>query len=152
MCICAAVTGTLSTALYGITQGPATMLVARILWGLTYATLVLATLSYAIEARKSAGTRVGVSQGIQRTGPVFALLCGAWLVSHVGPNAVFIIMAIPTALAIPIALTLPGSIKPKTKYSNPVSLARPKPIDVIFFLQGYGVDGCLLYTSPSPRD
>ena len=141
MCICAAVTGTLSTALYGITQGPATMLVARILWGLTYATLVLATLSYAIEARKSAGTRVGVSQGIQRTGPVFALLCGAWLVSHVGPNAVFIIMAIPTALAIPIALTLPGSIKPKTKYSNPVSLARPKPIDVIFFLQGYGVDG-----------
>jgi len=141
MCTAAAITATLSTALYGISQGPATMLVARVLWGLTYATLVLVTLSYAIEARDSAGTRVGISQAIQRTGPIFALIGGAWLVSYVGPNAVFIIIAIPTALAIPIALSLPESIKPITKYKNPVSFTRPKPIDLLFFLQGYGVDG-----------
>ncbi len=141
MCIGAAIIATLSTALYGFSQGPATMLVARILWGLTYATLVLVTLSYAIEVRKSAGTRVGISQAIQRTGPVFALLFGAWLVGHVGPNAVFILIDIPTALAIPLAFTLPKSFKPKTKYSNPVSFTRPKPIDLLFFLQGYGVDG-----------
>ena len=141
MCIAAAITATLSTALYGIVQGPTLMLAARILWGLTYATLVLVCLSYAIEARERAGTRVGVSQAIQRTGPVFALFSGAWLVSYVGPNTVFLILAIPTALAIPLALTLPRSIKPNTKYSNPVSFTRPKPIDVLFFLQGYGVDG-----------
>jgi len=141
MCIAAAITATLSTALYGIVQGPTLMLAARILWGLTYATLVLVCLSYAIEARERAGTRVGVSQAIQRTGPVFALFSGAWLVSYVGPNTVFLILAIPTALAIPLALTLPRDIKPKTKYSNPVSFTRPKPIDVLFFLQGYGVDG-----------
>ena len=40
MCTVAAVTATFSTLLYGFSQGPATMLVARILWGLTYATLV----------------------------------------------------------------------------------------------------------------
>jgi len=141
MCIAAAITATLSTALYGIVQGPTLMLAARILWGLTYATLVLVCLSYAIEARERAGTRVGVSQAIQRTGPVFALFSGAWLVNYVGPNTVFLILAIPTALAIPLALTLPRDIKPKTKYSNPVSFTRPKPIDVLFFLQGYGVDG-----------
>ena len=141
MCIAAAITATLSTALYGIVQGPTLMLAARILWGLTYATLVLVCLSYAIEARERAGTRVGVSQAIQRTGPVFALFSGAWLVNYVGPNTVFLILAIPTALAIPLALTLPRSIKPNTKYSNPVSFTRPKPIDVLFFLQGYGVDG-----------
>ena len=141
MCIAAAITATLSTALYGIVQGPTLMLAARILWGLTYATLVLVCLSYAIEARERAGTRVGVSQAIQRTGPVFALFSGAWLVSYVGPNTVFLILAIPTALAIPLALTLPRDIKPKTKYSNPVSFTRPKPIDVLFFLQGYAVDG-----------
>ena len=141
MCIAAAITATLSTALYGIVQGPTLMLAARILWGLTYATLVLVCLSYAIEARERAGTRVGVSQAIQRTGPVFALFSGAWLVSYVGPNTVFLILAIPTALAIPLALTLPRDIKPKTKYSNPVSFTCPKPIDVLFFLQGYGVDG-----------
>jgi len=141
MCIAAAITATLSTALYGIVQGPTLMLAARILWGLTYATLVLVCLSYAIEARERAGTRVGVSQAIQRTGPVFALFSGAWLVNYVGPNTVFLILAIPTALAIPLALTLPRDIKPKTKCSNPVSFTRPKPIDVLFFLQGYGVDG-----------
>lgn len=141
MCIAAAVVATLSTALYGIGHGPATMLAARILWGLTYATLVLATLSYAIESRESAGTRIGVGQAIQRVGPILALFFGAWLVGKVGPNAVFIILAFPTALALPVALTLPKSIVPKVKQSKPATLARPKPIDVLYFLQGYGVDG-----------
>ena len=51
MCIIAAIGATLSTALYGFGQGPAIILVARIIWGLTYAVLVLATLSYATEYR-----------------------------------------------------------------------------------------------------
>jgi len=141
MCIGAAVVATVSTALYGISQGPASMLIARILWGLTYATLVLVTLSYAMESRKSIGTRVGVGQAIQRIGPILALLCGAWLVGKSGPNNVFLLLAIPTALAIPIALALPKAINPQAKRSKPLSLARPTPIDVLFFLQGYGVDG-----------
>jgi len=116
------------------------MLAARILWGLTYATLVLSTLSYAIESRESAGTQVGVGQSIQRVGPILALLFGAWLVGQVGPNTVFLILAVPTLFAIPIALMLP-KVKPKVKQSNPVSLTRPTPIDVLYFLQGYGVDG-----------
>ena len=45
MCIGAAIVATLSTALYGVVQGPVAMLIARIMWGLTYASLVLATLS-----------------------------------------------------------------------------------------------------------
>lgn len=141
MCIAAAVAATLSTALYGISQGPVTMLAARILWGLTYATLVLATLSYAVESRERVGTKVGVGQAIQRAGPIFALLFGAWMVSMVGPSKVFLILAIPTALAIPVALTLPKRVAAKVKQRMSVSLAHPKPIDIIYFLQGYGVDG-----------
>jgi len=141
MCICAAVVATFSTALYGFGHGPVTLLVARVLWGLTYAALVLATLSYAIESRERVGTRVGVGQAIQRVGPILALMFGAWLVGQVGPKTVFIILAFPTALAIPIALALPKSVSPKAKRSKPSSLARPNPIDVLFFLQGYGVDG-----------
>lgn len=141
MCIGAAVLATVSTALYGVSQGPVSMLGARILWGLTYATLVLATLSYAIEIRSSAGTRIGVGQAIQRVGPILALFGGAWLVGQVGPNTVFLILAVPTALSIWVAFTLPSHIAPKTKQSHSVSFARPQPIDVLFFLQGYGVDG-----------
>lgn len=141
VCVGAAIVATFSTALYGFGHGPATMLVARILWGLTYASLILVTLSYAIESRQSVGARVGVGKAIQRIGPIFALLCGAWLVGQVGPNMVFIVLAIPTAMAIPVALTLPKSVSPKTTYSAPALFTRPKPVDVLFFLQGYGVDG-----------
>ncbi len=150
MCIAAAIVATLSTALYGISQGPALMLIARILWGLTYATLVIATLSYAVQSPQSlntcttnnrTGTRVGVSQAIQRAGPVCALLFGAWLVGKLGPNWVFIVLAFPTAIAILLAFTLPHGVEKNVKQNKPVSIVRPKPIDVIFFLQGYGVDG-----------
>jgi DHA1 family inner membrane transport protein len=141
MCIGGAVLATLSTGLYGLAQGPAAMLAARILWGLTYAGLVLANLSYAVQFRERAGTRVGVSQAIQRVGPILALFGGAWLVGHVWPNMAFLVLAVPTALAILIAFSLPKHTTSEPRRSKPTSLARPMPIDILFFLQGYGVDG-----------
>ena len=141
MCMLAAVTATGSTALYGFGQGPAVILFARVLWGLTYAVLVLATLSYAVEYRSQIGTRVGVGQAIQRLGPILALFGGAWLVGKVGPNATFALLAIPTALSLFIAFNLPKGQAGATRRSRPPSLARPKPIDLVYFLQGFGVDG-----------
>ncbi len=146
MCILAAMTATVSTALYGVGQGPAILLAARILWGLTYASLVLATLSYALKFRAQAGTRVGVGQAIQRVGPILALFGGAWLVGTLGPNMAFVLLAFPTALAIIVALSLPKSPVSQTERPKPASLARPKPVDILFFLQGYGVDGVFAVT------
>ena len=146
LCIGAAITATASTAIYGMADGPAVMLAARILWGLTYASLVLATLTYAVAYRAKAGTRVGVSHAIQRTGPVLALIGGAWLVGQVGPNAAFLVLAALSALAIPIAFSLPKDAVPDAAPRKSTALARPKPIDVLFFLQGYGVDGVFAVT------
>ena len=141
MCMAAAVTATFSTALCGFGQGPAVILSARILWGLTYGVLVLVTLSYAVEYRAQVGTRVGVGQAIQRIGPVLALFGGAWLVGIVGPNQAFALLTIPTALSLLVAYISPRTDGEAAKRSKPASLARPKPIDVLYFLQGYGVDG-----------
>jgi DHA1 family inner membrane transport protein len=141
MCMVAAVTATVSTAIYGFGHGPAVMLAARFLWGLTYAVLVLATLSYAIEHRRGIGTRVGVGQAIQRLGPILALLGGAWLVGALGPNMTFVLLAIPTALSLAIAFSLPKARGEAARRGRTPSLARPAPIDVVYFLQGYGVDG-----------
>ncbi len=146
MCLIAAVVATLSTLLYGIGQGPVVILISRILWGLTYGVLVLATLSYALEYRSRVGTRVGVGQAIQRIGPIMALFGGAWLVGVVGPNTAFALLALPTALSVLIALSLPKTPVKEVKRSQPTSLARPKPIDILFFLQGYGVDGVFAVT------
>ena len=145
VCIGAAITATISTALYAIGHGPAAILAARLLWGLTYGVLVLATLSYAVEFRTQVGTRVGVSQAIQRAGPILALFGGAWLVGIVGPQMAFGLLAIPTALSLLIAFSLPKAAA-STKRSKPASLARPTPIDVLFFLQGYGVDGVFAFS------
>jgi fucose permease len=116
-------------------------LTARVLWGLTYAVLVLATLSYAVEYRKMVGTRVGVGRAIQRVGPILALLGGGWLVGAVGPNMAFALLSVPTALSLLIAFALPRSEGKALKRGRVPSLARPAPIDILFFLQGYGVDG-----------
>lgn len=146
MCVIAAIGATISTALYGVGHGPAIILGARILWGLTYATLLLVTLTYAVEFRTQAGTRVGVSQAIQRMGPILALLGGAWLVGQVGPNEAFVILAFPTGVSILVAFTLPERHNPATTPHKTTSLARPKPVDILFFLQGYGVDGVFAVT------
>ena len=145
-CFWAAVTATISTVAYGLVEGPALLLVARILWGLTFASLVLATLSYALEFREKVGTRVGVGQAIQRIGPILALFGGAWLVGQSGPQMAFIILAIPTALGIFIAFKLPRDVSKTKAATRPPALSRPKPIDVLFFLQGYGVDGVFAIT------
>jgi MFS family permease len=146
MCLIAAISATISTAIYGLGQGPAVILGARILWGLTYAILVLATLSYALEHRVNIGMRVGTGQAIHRVGPILALLGGAWLVGVVGPNAAFAILAIPTAVSILIALSLPKGTVADGRRRKPARLSRPKPIDILVFLQDYGVDGVFAVT------
>ena len=141
MCIIAAVMATISTTVYGFASEPTLLLFARLLWGVTYGILVLITLSYATEYKNRVGTRVGIGQAIQRIGPIIALVCGAWLISIVGPKTIFILLGIPTALSILIALNLP-KLDPRVSHSkNKVTFTRPKVIDLLYFAQGYGVDG-----------
>ena len=145
-CLGAAVIATITTAIYGIGQDPVVLLLSRIFYGLTYAALVLITLSYAIELRSEAGFRVGISRTIQRIGPIFALLIGTWLVGLVGPKHVFIILAFVTTLAIPLSLALPSNSQMENKNATETSISRPQLIDILFFLQGFGVDGVFAVT------
>ena len=64
-----------------------------------------------------------------------------------GPSKVFILLAIPTSLGIIIGLYLPKHETPnknveKTKHK----IAKPTLLDILFFLQGYGVDGLFAVT------
>ena len=57
LCIFASLTALASTAMYGLLQGWAPLLMARVLWGLSYGSLILATLGYAAADRTRTGTR-----------------------------------------------------------------------------------------------
>lgn len=88
----------------------------------------------------ASGRALGVGQAIQRLGPILALLGGAWVVGVFGPQMTFALLAIPTALSLIIAFSLPKARGEAAKSGRTPSLARPTPIDIVYFLQGYGVD------------
>jgi MFS family permease len=147
MCILAAVLATLSTATYGLSLGFIPLFIARIVWGIAYSILVLSTLFYAVEYKQKAGTRVGISQSIQRIGSILSLLVGTWYVTYVGPEMIFIIMAIPTSLGIFIAFFLPKEkIKENKDNSYKFQFKKPNSFECLYFLQGYGVDGLFAIT------
>jgi MFS family permease len=104
--------------------------------------LLLVTLAYAVEQRSAAGARIGWSRTVQRIGPIAALLGGAWLTGVLGPRDVFVLLAMVSALALPLAFMLPRDLAaaappaPRTP-----ALGKPNTMDALFFLQGLGVDG-----------
>ncbi|MAP13140.1 MAG: hypothetical protein CMQ61_13940 [Gammaproteobacteria bacterium] len=140
-CIAAAVGAIVSTGMYGLVSGEVWLLAARVLWGLSYATLLLATLAYAVTDRGTVGARVGWSRAIQRAGPIAALIGGAWLTASVGPRDIFVWLAVLTILAVPFAWSLPRKTVVDEGPRSTRSLARPSRVDLIFVLQGAGVDG-----------
>ena len=141
LCIAALLAAIVSTAMYGLATGAAALLLARILWGLAFAALLLVTLGHAVHDRDRVGSRLGWSRAIQHVGPVLALVAGAWLTGVLGPRTVFVWLALLTATAIPLALSLPvDRIGSGTPISTR-SLGRPTLIDLLFALGGFGVDG-----------
>ena len=62
---------------------------ARILWGISYASLNLATLAYAVSDRANAGKRVGASRAAIGLVQAMSLVGGAWIVLEVGRAARF---------------------------------------------------------------
>lgn len=145
LAIAATVTAMVSTLMYGIVSGGPALLVARVLWGLSFAALNLAALSYAVADRARAGRRVGVSRAIYQMGPALTLSAGAWLAGVVGPRDVFLVLGLMSVLAIPFALSLPAEggrqERRKTRW-----LPKPHRIDLFFFVVGFAVDGVFAMT------
>ena len=106
--------------LWGVDGGPL-LLAARILWGLSFAGLSLAALSYAVADKSRAGSRVGVSRSIQQIGPALSLSVGAWLAGVFGPRDIFLILGVISLVALPLAFLLP------TEAARPASLWVPSP-------------------------
>ncbi len=130
--------------LWGVDGGPL-LLAARILWGLSFAGLSLAALSYAVADKSRAGSRVGVSRSIQQIGPALSLSVGAWLAGVFGPRDIFLILGVISLVALPLAFLLPAeAARPEPKKT--IWLPRPIPLDLFFFAIGFAVDGVFVMT------
>lgn len=148
LCVLASVTAIVSTAMYGFFQGGPLLLMARIIWGLSYGALLLAALGYAASDRSKTGSRVGVSRAIEQIGPLLALTGGAWLAGIVGPRDVFYYLALLTCLAALFAIMLPRTeVGPPTPAaSRPQALPKPDRLDILIFWMGFAVDGVFTMT------
>lgn len=151
LCLLASVTAVLSTAMYGVFQGWAPLLVARVVWGLSYGALLLAALGYAASDRARTGSRVGVSRAIEQVGPLIALTGGAWLAGVIGPRDVFLYLAALTGVAVLLALLLPRRQgrpvrPPATAWRKAILLPKPDRLDLLIFWMGFGVDGLFTMT------
>ena len=140
LAIVGAVASTISTLTYGFGEGPMILLAARLLWGLSFATLTLVIFSYAVSDRTKAGTNMGWSRAIHSIGPSLVLLIGPWVAFEIGPKNIFICLGIITSLSLPIAFMLPKEgrkIRPKKNRWFP----KPKKFDLFLLIIGFTVDG-----------
>ena len=148
LCIIASLTALISTAMYGLFQGWAPLLAARVLWGLSYGSLILATLGYASADRSQTGTRVGVVRAVEQVGPLVALTGGAWLAGVGGPRDVFYYLAFVSSIAVFLSLLLPGvTTRPKVSSADRMGIIpMPSRLDLLIFWMGFAVDGIFTMT------
>lgn len=141
--IAAALGSIVSTTCYGLDGGEILQIVARMLWGFSFAALNLGSLAYAVADRANAGKRVGASRGMIGVAQALAFVGGALLVLSVGPRDVFLIFGALTTLPLLAALLLPA-LPAEPARERGFRLPRPQRLEVWGFLLGFSSDGVFL--------
>ena len=141
--IAAALGSIVSTTCYGLDGGEILQILARMLWGFSFAALNLGSLAYAVADRANAGKRVGASRGMIGVAQALAFIGGALLVLSVGPRNVFLIFGALTTLALVAALLLPA-LPAEAARERGFRLPRPQRLEVWGFLLGFSGDGVFL--------
>lgn len=149
LAVIAASTAVISTFGYAVFDGVFLLSLSRIIWGLSYAGLLIVTLHFASLNSAKTGRRIGLSRSVEQVGPLIAMLVGASLVATVGPRDIFLYMASASVLSIVLAVFLvdikqAGNLqnKPEKNFSIPL----PKAIDSLIFWTGFGIDGVFTVT------
>lgn len=115
------------------------LLAARLLWGLAFAALNIATQALPTAIVEGAARRSGRARAIVAVGPMLGLLGGAIMAEMVGPRPVFLLLAVISLPAILFASRLPPEPEPIQVGSPRIAL--PSPMDVWSFCMGFTVDG-----------
>src|SRR5260363_7819 len=116
------------------------LLMARLLWGVSFAALNISRQALITAEPAGASRRSGRSQSIVAVGPLLGLLGGAFLSQWLGPRAVFFLLTAVALLGLLFALQLPaGAVGPYPK--SPKKFRWPKPLHLWSFVQGLALDG-----------
>lgn len=142
-CILAVLGAAAAAGFYAFSHGVWWLLVGRLLWGLAFAAMNIATQALATALAEGAARRSGTSRAIISTGPMLGLLVGAVLAEFHGPRPVFAALALVALLALPLAWRLPGGPGEALHTGGP-RFGLPARLDVWSFVQGMALDGVFI--------
>ena len=140
-CVLAALGSLLATLGYAVLSGVWGLLLARLLWGLSFAAMNIATQALATAEPVGAAKRSGRMRAVIACGPVGGLVVGA-LVSHfAGPRMAFLVLAAAAAPAFAFAARLPEAPEGRPERVARPRFAMPTRLDTWSFIQGMTLDG-----------
>ena len=140
-CVLAALGSLLATLGYALGSGVWVLLVARLLWGLSFAALNVATQALATAEPAGAARRSGTMRAIIAAGPVTGLVAGAIVAHLAGPRAAFLLLAVAALLAFPFAHRLPRDSEGRPERLPRPRFGLPSRLDTWSFVQGMTLDG-----------
>ncbi len=139
-CLVAVLAAACATTGYALLPGVWWLLPARLLWGLAFAAMNIATQALATAEPTGASRRSGASRGIIAAGPMIGLLAGAVMAELAGPRVVFLCLGAVSLLGLVFAWRLPDGEAVKLRAGGP-RFALPQSLDVWSFVQGFALDG-----------
>jgi predicted MFS family arabinose efflux permease len=142
-CLLAATGAIVSTFMYATASGLWLLLVARLVWGLSYAAMNIANQALPTSVMAGAAQRVGRSRAIIAVGPTVSLLAGAVLANAYGPRSVFLVLTIVALIAPLFAARIPAEREP-AKLIGP-RFEKPGPISIWSFSVGFTIDGLFIF-------
>ena len=140
-CLLAVVGSALATFGYAFSSGIWALLVARLLWGLSYAAMNIATQALATAELSGAARRSGRMRAIIAAGPVSGLVGGAMVAQLGGPRLAFLILGVIAVLAFVFALRLPQGGEGRPERVSRPRFGLPARLDSWSFIQGMTLDG-----------
>ena len=140
-CLLAALGALLSTLGYGVLSGVWALLAARLLWGLSFAAMNIATQALATAEPQGAARRSGRMRSVVAAGPCLGLVIGAVIDQLAGPRIAFLVLTAAALAAFPFAARLP-----RDGEGRPLGIGRPRfrvpsRLDTWSFIQGMMLDG-----------
>lgn len=148
--ILTSVLAVLTTMAYGFRPGLIGLLVARVLWGLSYSGLKIATLNYAAKVQNRTALAFGLAQSIKSLGPLLVLWIGPVLIGAFGFEKGLMVIALFSILGVLLALSLPANHPPerKAKVRSRITFY-PDPTNLLVFILSIAIDGILVVTLSS---
>lgn len=142
-CLLAVCGAVVAAVAYATAHGLWLLLIARLIWGLSFAAMNIATHALPTAETAGAARRSGWSRSLIAAGPAIGLVAGAIIAEFYGPRLVFALLAGVAALALPFAWRLPTT--PETLVSSGPRFAWPGAISIWSFSMGLALDGLFVF-------